>query len=104
MCGTCTQYLLNANAVQALFKFFHRCLFQLLLTSSSDGRVVLCCMASISSESRSSVDNDFDDDDVKKPPLEDGVIQVSFGLLDFLIYTSSNQLVPFRLSRMQCEL
>ena len=43
-------------------------------------------MASISSESKSNVDNDDDDDDVKKPPLEDGVIQVDI-LLDLLTRT-----------------
>jgi hypothetical protein len=54
---------------------------QLLLTSSSDGRVVLSCMASISSESH----GHLDDDEEAKAPLEDGVIQVENKRYNFLL-------------------
>ncbi len=47
--------------------------FQLLLTSSSDGRVVLSSMTSISSESQGHLD---EDEEGETAPLEDGVIQV----------------------------
>jgi hypothetical protein len=50
-------------------------LYQLLLTSSSDGRVVVSCMASISSEA-GSLAHDPEDEDERQLPLEDGVIQV----------------------------
>jgi WD40 repeat protein len=68
----------NYNVLELKADIINPFYFQLLLTSSSDGRVVLSCMMSISSEQNQAFNIEDDDDygGERKMPLEDGVIRV----------------------------